>query len=162
MPRISVITYSRLSREPPGFLIDTGDIVFETESWALFGEVSWDIADRFTVTGGGRYSEDTVFQRVEGVNFGRPDVPGEGEVEFDDFSPRFTATFDINEALTVYAAVSKGYKAGGLQLNVTQQLPIFAFDEETIWNYEGGVSYAGMNGRLRANLTLFYMDWNDL
>ena len=147
---------------PPGFLIDTGDIVFETESWAVFGELSWDITDRFTVTAGGRYSEDTVFQRVEGVNFGRPDIPGEGEVEFDDFSPRFTAAFDINEALTVYAAVSKGYKAGGLQLNVTQQLPIFAFDEETIWNYEGGFRYAGMDGRLRANVTLFYMDWNDL
>ena len=147
---------------PPGFLIDAGDIVFETEAWAVFGEVSWDITDRLTVTGGGRYSEDTLFQRVEGVNFGRPDVPGEGEVEFDDISQRFTATFDVNEALTVYAAVSKGYKAGGLQLNVTQQLPIFAFDEETIWNYEGGFRYAGLNGRLRTNLTLFYMDWNDL
>lgn len=147
---------------PPGFLIDTGDIVFETESWAVFGEVSWDITDRLTVTGGGRYSEDTVYQLVEGINFGRPDIPGEGEVEFDDFSPRFTATFDITDDLTIYAAVSKGYKAGGLQLNVTQQLPIFAFDEETIWNYEGGFRYAGLNGRLRTNLTLFYMDWNDL
>ena len=147
---------------PPGFLIDTGDIVFESESWAVFGELSWDITDRLTVTGGGRYSEDTVFQRVEGVNFGRPDVPGEGEVEFDDFSPRFTATFDINDDLTIYAAVSRGYKAGGLQLNVTQQLPIFAYDEETIWNYEGGFRYAGLNGRLRASITGFYMDWNDL
>lgn len=147
---------------PQGFLIDTGDITFETDSWAIFGEVSWKISDRITVTGGGRYTDDSVFQRVEGVNFGAPDEPGQGEVGFDDFSPRFTVSYEASDDLTLYAAASKGYKAGGLQLNVTQQLPILGFDEETIWNYEGGYRLTSMNGRLRTNLTLFYMDWSDL
>lgn len=147
---------------PPGFPIDTGDISFETESWAIFGELTWRIDDRLTLTAGGRYTDDTVSQRVEGINFGAPDVPGAGEVSFDDFSPRVTLSYALTEDVMSYVAVSKGYKAGGLQLNVTQQLPVFDFQDETIWNYEGGLKMVGMNGRLQSNLSIFYMNWDDL
>lgn len=147
---------------PPGFLIDTGDITFETESFAVFGELTWHATDRLALTVGGRYTDDEVSQRVEGVNFGRPDVPGQGEVGFTDFSPRFAVAFDLTDDVTLYASASKGYKAGGLQLNVTQQLPIFDFDEETIWNYEGGVKLRAFDGRASLGLAVFYMDWEDL
>jgi iron complex outermembrane receptor protein len=147
---------------PPDFPIDTGDITFNTESWAIFGELTWAVNDRWTLTGGGRYTEDDVSQHVEGINFGTPDIPGDGEVDFTDFSPRVTVTFAVNDDVNVYAAVSKGYKAGGLQLNVTQQLPVFDFQEEEIWNYEAGLKLIALNGRLRSNLSIFRMDWEDL
>jgi len=91
---------------------------------------------------GGRYSHDKVSQKVTGINFGRPDVPGQGEESFDDFSPRIAATYDLNNDITLYGTISKGYKAGGLQLNVTQQLPVVNFDEENLWNYETGIRRA--------------------
>ncbi len=147
---------------PPDFPIDTGDITFETESRAIFGEVTWALNDRWTLTGGGRYTEDDVSQHVEGINFGVPDTPGDGQVEFTDFSPRVTVSYAVNEGLNVYAAVAKGYKAGGLQLNVTQQLPVFDFQEEEIWNYEAGLKLIALNGRLQSNVSVFRMDWEDL
>lgn len=147
---------------PDNFPIDTGDLVFKTKSYAFFGNVSWHVNNQLTLMLGGRYSDDDVSQSVDGINFGTPDVPGQGEVSFDDFSPRLAATYDLNDQFTIYGTISKGYKAGGLQLNVTQQLPIVDFDEENLWNYEGGVRFVSANGRVRTNLSIFYMDWQDL
>lgn len=147
---------------PDNFPIDLGDLLFQTDSVALFGEATWHVNDRLSLTAGGRYSHDKLFQRIGGVNFGAPDEPGEGQVKFDDFSPRVAATYDVSDQVTLYVVTSKGFKAGGLQLNVTQQLPIVDFDEETIWNFEGGIRYVSADGRMRANLTGFFMDWQDL
>jgi iron complex outermembrane recepter protein len=147
---------------PLGFPFDAGDRTFNTQSWAVFGEATWYLTEKLTLTAGGRYSDDTVSQRRTGVNFGAPTVPTEGKTSFDDFSPRVAATYALNDSLTYYAAVSKGYKAGGLQLNNNQLLPVSEFKEETIWNYEGGLKLATMGGRLRSNLAVFYMDWSDL
>ena len=147
---------------PDDFPIDTGDLVFKAESFAFFGNASWHVNDQFTLMLGGRYSNDDVSQTADGINFGTPDVHGEGDVSFDDFSPRLAATYDWNDQVTFYGTISKGYKAGGVQLNVTQQLPVVEFDEENLWNYEGGIRYSSASGRLRTNLSVFYMDWQDL
>ncbi len=147
---------------PDDFPIDLGDLLFKTESYALFGNLTWNVNDRLALMFGGRYSHDDVAQTVGGVNFGTPDVPGAGKLSFDDFSPRVAATFDWTDQVTIYGTVSKGYKAGGLQLNVTQQLPVVDFDEEDLWNYEAGIRVASANGRVRANLSVFYMDWQEL
>lgn len=147
---------------PDNFPIDLGDLLFETESYAIFGNATWHVNDQLSLLLGGRYSHDDVSQAVGGVNFGTPDVPGAGEETFDDFSPRLAVTYDWNDQLTLYGTISKGYKAGGLQLNVTQQLPVVDFAEENLWNYEGGIRLAAANGRVRANLSVFYMDWEDL
>lgn len=147
---------------PDNFPIDIGDLKFRTKSFAFFGDATWHVDDRWAVTVGGRYSEDDVSQSVGGVNFGTPDVPGRGKVDFSDFSPRFAVTWDLNEEITLYGTVSKGFKAGGLQLNVTQQLPVVDFAEENLWNYEGGLKAVMMDGRLQTNLSIFWMDWQDL
>ena len=61
---------------PDDFLIDTGDRVFDTESFAVFGELDWHASDQLTLTVGGRYSDDKVSQLIQGVNFGTPDPVG--------------------------------------------------------------------------------------
>lgn len=147
---------------PQGFRIDTGDITFETESFALFGDLTWNLSDRLAVSAGGRFTRDDVSQVVAGITFETPDVPGSGQDEFDDFSPRVSLIYDWSDQLTTYATISKGYKAGGLQLNVTQQLPVFKFDEETLWNYEIGARLSLLGDRMRINSAVFYMDWEDL
>ncbi len=147
---------------PDGFPIDVGDLRDKTQSFAVFGDATWHVNDRLAVTVGGRYSEDEVSQFAGGINFGAPDVPGQGKVDFSDFSPRFAVTWDLNEEVTLYGTVSKGFKAGGQQFNVTQQIPVSDYQEENLWNYEGGLKAIMMDGRLQANLSIFWMDWQDL
>lgn len=147
---------------PDDFPIDLGDFLYKTESYAVFGNATWHVNDQLSLMLGGRYSHDDVEQTIGGVNFGVPDVPGAGERSFSDFSPRLAATYKWTDEVTLYGTISKGYKAGGLQLNVTQQLPVVEFDSEDLWNYEGGIRFGAADGRIRTNLSVFYMDWKDM
>lgn len=147
---------------PDNFPIDLGDQRFQTDSYAIFGEATWHATDRLSLTLGGRFSHDSVSQQIGGVNFGVPDVPGAGAVNFSDFSPRVAATYDVSDQVTFYGTVSKGFKAGGLQLNITQQFPVVDFGKETLWNFEAGIRFASADNRVRANLSGFVMNWQDL
>lgn len=147
---------------PEDFQIDIGDREFEGDSYALFAEATRHFTDRLAVTLGGRYSHDKAFLRFDGIGFGQPDPTIGGTVTFDDFSPRLAASYDVSDQFTVYATAARGYKAGGLQTGADPLLNKTDYDEETLWNYEAGLRYVAESGRLRANLSAFYMDWKDM
>lgn len=147
---------------PENFKIDTGDRMFKNESYAIFAEATRNVTDRLALTVGGRYSYDEAFLRFDGIGFEMPDPTIGGTASFNDFSPKVAATFDISDEFTVYATVSRGYKAGGLQTGDDPLLDRTDYDQETVWNYESGIRYVADNGRLRANITGFYMDWSDM
>ena len=147
---------------PLDFKIDEGNLDFNQDAWGIFGEVYWDINDQATLTVGGRYSNDEVTEITGGIDFGEPRTPMAGTDTFTDFSPKIALTYDWTEGFTTYATVSKGYKTGGLQFNVTDFLPITPFDEEELWNYEVGLKGVWAEGRVAANLAIFHMDWTDM
>ncbi|MGE0581344.1 MAG: TonB-dependent receptor [Steroidobacteraceae bacterium] len=139
------------------------DIVVEdtrAKSWAVFAQTTWHATDRLALTAGGRYSDDSLEQTSAGIGFGTPKQNNRGEVSFSDFSPRFSASFDLTDDLTTYATASKGYKAGGLQFNAA--LPEQFFDKEELWNYELGLRSYWLDHRLMLNATVFQMEWKDL
>jgi len=137
------------------------DFEFSTRSYAVFGEFSYDLTDRFNVSLGGRYSSD----EIEGSRTEGPLQPGLApraslptqDVSFDDFSPRLAATYDISEFNTVYAVASRGYRTGGF--NTTPGDP--NFEDEALWNYEAGIKGYTANGILRYAVSGFFMDWEN-
>lgn len=139
---------------PAGTVIFLADRGQESTSWAAFGQVNFRLTDRLTLTTGGRYSADDI------EKFDSTAGPDTRSTSFTDFSPHFAVSYDVSSDLMVYGSVSKGYKAGGLQLN--PQLPRKTFDEEVIWNYEAGLKSEFLARRLRLNAAAFYMDWSDL
>lgn len=149
---------------PPGFILFNDQINLETESWAVFADVTWHVNDRLDLTVGGRYSEDEIRRQQTAINFGAPRDFGTGKVSFSDFSPRFTANYAWSDDINLYATVSKGYKAGGLQLEILPSGALFPseFDEENVWNYEVGMKGMFMDNRLRLGVSIFYMDWKDV
>ncbi len=149
---------------PPGFILFNDQIAIDTDSWAIFADATWHVNDKLDLTVGGRYSEDEVKRQQTAINFGAPRDFGTGKVSFNDFSPRFTANYAWSDDVNLYATVSKGYKAGGLQLEILPSGTLFPaeFDEENMWNYEVGMKGLFMDGRLRAGLSVFYMDWKDV
>ena len=82
-------------------------------------------------------------------------------------SPRVGIRYEWSDAASVYATISKGYKAGGTSTgNNTEEEgnPAFNvdFDEETLWNYEVGIKSELIERRLRLNASVFFMDWEGL
>ena len=129
--------------------------------WALFGQLTWNITDALNATVGARYSREKVsFDGIRRSN-GIVNDSTDRSATFDDISPRFTVSYQTPEAGLVYATVSKGFKAGGVQNSGLAQLRN-EFDPETLWNYELGWKSEFFDRRLRVNLAGFYMDWKDV
>jgi iron complex outermembrane receptor protein len=129
----------------------------ETTAYALFGQASYEVTDRLTLTAGLRYSDDEKKGSTEQTFF------VVGDVSVDDswqaWTPRFVADYSVSETSTVYLSVARGFKAGGIN---TGSLQVAAYDPEYVWNYEFGMKARYFDDRLQTNIAAFYYDYDDL
>ena len=145
---------------PDGFLIDREDSATRDDTWAVFGQVDYDVTDKLSVSRvGGRYSEETKQSNISGFSGGFEQTLSVKDT-FTDFSPRFAISYAATDEMTWYGTISKGFKSGGVQIAPNPDAE--TFDPETLWNYEVGVKADLLDRRLRLNAALFYMDWTDL
>jgi outer membrane receptor protein involved in Fe transport len=72
-----------------------------------------------------------------------------------------SATYALTSALTTYASVSRGYKAGGFNLGAVPADRL-RFNPEYLWNYEYGFKYATPDRRFYADLSAFYSRRRDV
>ena len=148
------------------------DLHYEFDQLALFGEATFAVTDRFDLTAGLRYydfEEDRV-QIFDGI-FADP-IDSVGSVSADGFAPRVIASFDVTDALSINAQVSKGFRLGGI--NDPLNLPLCqggdlgtygghpTWEDETLWNYEAGVKSTLLDGRGSFNAAAYYMDIENL
>jgi iron complex outermembrane recepter protein len=96
-----------------------------------------------------------------GVSF----LPAEFNRTFkdDEFIYTLQAGYKPNEDLLIYGSFTHGYKAGGFNLDVTAAAggrdPRFASEE--VDTYEVGIKSTLLDGRVRANLAIFYNEVAD-
>ena len=142
-----------------GFLIDSEESFSSSKIYALFGQINYALAERLTLTLGGRYSQEDIFTDVSGFGGGLAQKLSVAET-FHDFSPLFALRYDLNEHSSVYATVAKGFKSGGVQVS---PLPgSETYEPEALWNYEIGYKAELLDNTLRLNAAVFSMDWTDL
>lgn len=159
---------------------------FEVESIAVFADYTWHLDDQWDLVLGARYTHDEVISTLNAdgirpsctgcspadavffpsfINAPRPEA--KGRQTFSDIAPRLVARYQMNDDVSVYGSISKGYKAGGTTLGNDTNAPgspaiITAFDEETLWNYEVGLKSELMGKRIRFNAAAYFIEWNDL
>lgn len=138
----------------------------KTESWAAFAQADVQLTDRLTLTGGLRYSADTIDFDYQGFFDDVVVVPileFSGSETFKDLSWRAALSFEASDDLMVYASSSKGYNsggfAGGSSSDIAQLQP---FDSETLYPYEAGFKSDLLDRTLRFNAAAFYYDYRDL
>lgn len=147
------------------------DLDYTLEQMAIFGETSFDLTDRLTVTAGGRFYD---FEETRTISSGGLFANGDSnvvdETSSDGFNPRFLVSYDLNETVTLNAQASQGFRLGGVNdpLNVplcsAEDEAIFGgfqnYDDETLWNYEAGVK--AQTGSVTFNAAVFHTDISDL
>ncbi len=157
-----------------GFPADSpfnSDLAYTIEQIAAFGEASYDITDRFTVTAGGRYYDFSEVRTITtGGLFANGDVGVVDRTESSGFTPRFLLSYEASDEVTLNAQASRGFRLGGVNdpLNIplctAQDAAIFGgfqdYDDETLWNYEVGLK--ARTGVLTFNTAAFYTDISDL
>jgi outer membrane receptor protein involved in Fe transport len=143
--------------------------------YAAFGELSFDITDQLTATGGIRvynyknsligffgYSAGFSSRTGEAVCFAPAVVEGSpctnlDEVTSDtDFIHKLNLTYEISPDALVYATWSRGFRPGGI--NRRGGLPPYAPDK--LDNYE--VGWKTEFGPLRFNGAIYQQDWNGI
>lgn len=160
----------------------------QTTTYALFGQATWEITEKFKFTVGGRYSYEKkeidtfheLYNLRPGGGTGRvtPDNPN-GALAFtvtsdlnipyaerrdrleQDFSPKLAAQYYLDDDVMVYASVSSGFKSGGFS-DTANNVIYLEFEEERSLTYETGIRSEFWDRRLRVNLTGFYTDYEDL
>lgn len=117
----------RLFTTVPGLTAFTRADV-DTETYAVFGDFTFDLSDQLSLSAGGRYTWDErradilrqnylgggspVFGGA-GVAFGAPSTNFKGTRQFKKFTPRFSVSYKPTADHNLYASYSKGFKGGG-------------------------------------------------
>lgn len=157
----------------------TGGVV-DTEAWSLFADVTYDLTEDWSLTVGGRYTEDErsadIF-RASYLGIGSPQLGNdqafflaatsdfEAQRTFDDFTPRVNIAYALNDNVNLYAGYNQGFKAGSFDprgANFATSEVVEGFEPETIDAIEFGVKATLFDGRATANVAVFNSDYQDL
>lgn len=149
-----------------------------SKSWAGFGQVTYNVAETFRLTGGIRYSHDsksrdgfTVFCGTLACDQpGDVKTPNIAKRSFSKVTWRVGADFDVNDRTLLYGVVATGYKAGGFNdgceagTNAVCTLPAEAlyYEPETLTSYEVGLKTRFLNNAVRLNASVFHYDYKKI
>jgi iron complex outermembrane receptor protein len=172
------------ARPPAGDRLN-GD---EIDGYALFGEVVIGLGEKFDLTLGYRFHDQSADQFAFDVDAGvaagitAPKPPGpnlewasgnvyEGimvpgsvrHVEFDADTYRIVGSWQATDNVMFYAGYTEGFNSGGLAVYSDSMGPVESqYEPELIENTEIGIRSDFVDGRLRVNATYFDTDWIDI
>ncbi len=147
---------------PEVFTREIGDNL-NLHSYAAFANLTYDVTDRLSVTGGLRGTSETKhYDRFTTTNLAPVPVVVDQEETWDDISPLLSADFDIDDDTMIYARFSKGFKSGGFNGRANNS-PAEGepYDPEVVYSYEAGLKSDFADGRVRTNAAIFYNDYKD-
>jgi iron complex outermembrane receptor protein len=128
----------------------------------VFGQGTVSFSDRLELTVGARVDYEDKSATLE--TFYDPAIaPGtsvDADKSFSNVSPEVALAYRLRPDKTLYAAVGRGYKAGGF--NSASPTGSDAYGEEKASHFEAGAKTLWANGRVSANAAVFYIDWTDL
>ncbi len=135
---------------------------FDTENYAFYGQLDTALAPRWGLVTGARVERrEAEYQDSLAVS---------SDTGESLWGGRAVLEFQATPETLLYASVSRGYKAGGVNgqiisasaTNPSISSDRFAFDTEYLWNYELGVKGNWLDERLQVQLALFYQDRKDV
>ncbi|HEY0941926.1 MAG TPA: TonB-dependent receptor [Steroidobacter sp.] len=135
------------------------------EEYAGFGSATWYLTPRFEVTGGVRYSHNTVSttQGLSGLlNFGESVLSARSSESI--FTWSFSPRFEMTDHVSLYARVAKGYRPGGPNVvppSAPADIPQH-FDSDTLISYEAGIRGETPDRTISFDASLYYLDWRDI
>ncbi len=137
----------------------------ETDSIAVFFEADYDINDQITLTIGGRYIDE---EKSSNACQGGGPYPDCGVMDTDadkswtKFTPKVAVSYQANEDLHFYASYSQGYRSGGFNGRWGNEFSATRpYKPETVTSIEVGVKSTLLDNRLRVNVAIFDMEYED-
>lgn len=126
------------------------------QSWAVFGQATYDITEAFSVTGGVRYTEDDKDLTV-------PAAPANNvSISDDHVSWDVSAMYDITPDFSVYGRIAEGFRGPSIQgRDVAFFNPPSIATSETVLSYEAGFK-STIGDQLRLNAAAYTYQVDDI
>ena len=153
---------------------------YKESNESIFLDLTYNFTEKLAIGGGIRfYDLSTEFYGLA-LNAQNPVVPLESVRSFteDGNSVRFGASYDISDALKVYANYGDGYRLGGAEAPINYQtnplcaqviedngLQEFAngrFGSDDVETYEIGIKSGFADGRVTLNAAAYTTEWSGL
>ena len=150
--------------------------VTDGETLSAYFELTYDITDTVTLSGGARYideSKDSFFEQpyvhpngqlALGWAAGRL----EADQSFDEVTPEVTLSWQATDDMNFYAAYKTAYKSGGfsngavLSFENQNSVSDFVFEPETGQGFEIGMKSTLLDNQLRLNASVYQYQYEDL
>jgi iron complex outermembrane receptor protein len=146
------------------------------DSYAVFGEGTYSVTSKLRLTGGLRYTDERKTQSGSSIlsqyyipqgpflpaiplPFFAQNLPFAlgGRLNETNVSGRAGAEYDLTPINLLYATYSTGFKAGGFNPDIAPN----TYKPEELTAYTLGSKNRFLNGKLQANLELFYWDYRN-
>lgn len=155
----------RLEGGPNYFLALDVDVASSVEEFALFGNATYYLSEKFDLTAGMRFAWiDSSVALTDGPGLIVANLPETTSSDtVDTYS--FTARYRPNQDTSLYARIASGYRPENanlplLDVNGNNAAPaIIATD--TLWSYEVGAK-GTMAERFGYDVALWYLNWSNL
>ena len=148
------------------------DAKLRTNSYSGYGEGTYKITDKLSITAGARYSVDA--KQWEGC--GNTDIPlGQGispadcagaettlqSKRWDALTPHAVFDYQATDQILLYTSATKGFRSGGWNFAIATpaQSP---FNPEYVWSYEAGIKSDWFDRTVRLNLSGFHANYSQL
>ena len=143
---------------------------------AVFGDATWHVVDKFDISGGVRYSDESkdytyLRHNADGTPITNPAGYNGILTAFSGTTAHFKGSrvdyrlagqYQITPDIMAYVDTATGYKGGGVDPRpfvITQALP---FQPEKLTAYEGGLKTYLFDHKMRLNLAGFYNDYQNI
>lgn len=156
----------------------------EKENFSVYGDFTYELNDKWSVSLGGRYTEDKTTADVlreawAGLGTGSFDPSNTTSIflvtqtdyqgverKDDQFTPRVSISYKPTDDLNLYATYAQGFKAGGFDPRAREDLDPTGlsrqgFGPEQVDSYELGVKGSFFGDTLQLNTAVFFADYTD-
>jgi len=140
----------------------------ETESWAAYGQIEYELADSWKLHASLRYTDEEkeledafVYDKFGGF-FYLQDVNKSLELD-DHWSGHVGVDWAVTEDAMIYLRVTQGFKSGGFFGGFAfSEEELEPYQEETVLSYEAGFKSTWLDNTLQLNGAVYFYDYQDV
>ncbi|MBT8343791.1 MAG: TonB-dependent receptor, partial [Sulfurovum sp.] len=138
---------------------------YKTKSTAIYGQLDTALSSKTTLITGLRvekwdaeYSDNQIFSdnygTLENTNL---------SIDNDEvlYGGKLGLNYQADENTLMYVALSKGYKPGGVNIELALGEGYKTYETEALWNFEAGMNSSYFDNKLISRLNFFYAERRD-
>lgn len=158
----------------------------KTETWAAFGQATWDLSETLSLTVGARYGEEEkeASQGAHCASWNSSEINDlavncnslslalaeftphqfdDLDIKDENWTYSLNMQWDLSSSIMAYATISTGVKSGGFNnFSLSDSNNEAEFGQEEVKSYELGAKMTLLDGEAELNIALFDMDYDEL